>query len=117
MPVIFVVDDNDEVCDVTELTPADMRDFLRKANASQAWIFQLLHFQRRRPFPWWLRALEALGRDIPQMPLLDCHSEFESRRKADWESCGSRPHDRPHRRGPCKAWHRYRRHRQPAHDE
>jgi len=31
MPVIFVVDDNDEVCDVTELTPADMRDFLRKA--------------------------------------------------------------------------------------
>jgi predicted nucleotidyltransferase len=29
--VIFVVDDNDEVCDITELTPADTRDFLRKA--------------------------------------------------------------------------------------
>src|SRR5258707_2902356 len=29
--VILVVDDNDEVCDVTELTPADTRDFLRKA--------------------------------------------------------------------------------------
>jgi predicted nucleotidyltransferase len=29
--VIFVVDDNDEVCDVTELTPADTRAFLRKA--------------------------------------------------------------------------------------
>ncbi len=29
--VILVVDDNDEVSDVTELTPADTRDFLRKA--------------------------------------------------------------------------------------
>jgi len=28
---MLVVDDNDEVCDVTELTPADMRDFLRTA--------------------------------------------------------------------------------------
>src|SRR5260370_14494118 len=42
---------------------------LSPPNASQAWIFQLLHFQRRRPFPWWLPALEALGRDIPQIPL------------------------------------------------
>ncbi len=32
MPTVrFVVDDNDEVCDVTELTPVDTRDFLRKA--------------------------------------------------------------------------------------
>jgi len=33
---------------------------------------------------------------------VDCHSELESRRKADWESCGSRPHHRPHRRGPVQ---------------
>jgi predicted nucleotidyltransferase len=32
MPTVtFVVDDNDEVCDVTELTPADARNFLREA--------------------------------------------------------------------------------------